>query len=118
MDRRTLIVPSFTSLCESVYAFSLDDDLGRLDLGGAALREPGGSLSSGLSSLHLSHCSRLCRSSGLLGRGELGLSSAFLPRFLFEWLSYSSSEDSVGLGYILLELERPGDTSLRGAGGG
>ncbi len=81
MDRRMLIVPSFTSLCESVYAFSLDDDLGRLGLGGAALREPGGSLSSGLSSLRLSH---LSRSSDLLGRGELDLPSAFLPQLLLE----------------------------------
>ncbi len=84
MDRRTLIVPSFTSLCESVYAFSLDDDLGRLDLGRAGLWELGGSLPSRLSSLRLSHLSRLCHSSDLLGRGELDLPSAFLPRFLFE----------------------------------
>ena len=50
MDRRTLIVPSFTSLCESAYPFSLEDDLGLPGLGGAALRELGGSLSSRLSS--------------------------------------------------------------------
>ncbi len=75
-------MPSFTSLCESVYAFSLDDDRGRLDLGGAALGEPGGSMSSGLSSLRLSHLSRLCRSSDLLGQGEQDLPSAFLPRLL------------------------------------
>ncbi len=84
MDLRTLIVPSFTSLCESVYPFSLDDDLGRPGLGGTALRELGGSLSSGLSSLRLSHLSRLCRSSDLLGLGELDLPSAFLPRSLLE----------------------------------
>jgi hypothetical protein len=82
MDCRTLIMPSFTSLCESVYAFSLDDDLGRLDLRGATLQESGGSLSSKLSSLRLSHLSRLCRSSDPLGRGELVLPSAFLPRLL------------------------------------
>ncbi len=77
-----LVVPSFTSLCESVYAFSLDDDVGWLGLGGTALRGPGGSLSHGLSSLRLSHSSRLCRSSGLLGRGEQDLPSVFLPRLL------------------------------------
>ncbi len=82
MDRKTLIVPSFTSLCKSVYAFSLDDDLGRLNFGGAILRGPGGLLSAGLSSLRLSHLSRLCRSSDLLGRGEQDLPSAFLPRLL------------------------------------
>jgi hypothetical protein len=85
MDLRTLIVPSFTSLCESAYPFSLDDDLGRPGLSGTALQELGGSLSSGLSSLHLSglsHLSRLRHSSDLLGLGELDLPSAFLPRSL------------------------------------
>jgi hypothetical protein len=46
--------------------------------------------------------------SDLLGPGEPDLPSAFLHRSLFEKLSYSSSEDSMGLGYILLELDRPG----------
>jgi hypothetical protein len=82
MDRKTLIVPSFTSLCESVYAFSLDDDLGWLGLGGAALRGPGGYLSLGLSSLRLSQSSGPCRSPDLLGQEEQDLPSAFLPQFL------------------------------------
>jgi hypothetical protein len=82
MDLRTLIVPSFTSLCESTYPFSLEDDLGRPDLVGAVLRKLSGSPSSGLSSLRrsgLSHLFQLRHSSDFLGLGEVDLPSALLP---------------------------------------
>jgi hypothetical protein len=76
-----------TSLCESAYPFSLEDNLGRPGLGRTALRELGGPLSSGLSSLclsGLSHLSRPRHSSDLLSLGELDLPSAFLPRLILE----------------------------------
>jgi hypothetical protein len=79
-------VPSFTSLCESTYPFSLEDDLGRPGLFGAVLRELSGSPSSGLSSLRrsgLSHLFQPRHSSDFLGLGELDLPSALLPRPAF-----------------------------------
>jgi hypothetical protein len=82
MDLRTLIVPSFTSLCESTYPFSHDDNLWRPGLAEAVLRGRSGSPSSGLSSLcqsGLSHLFQPHHSSDFLDLGEDDLPSALLP---------------------------------------
>jgi hypothetical protein len=73
MDLKTLIVPSFTSLCESTYPFSREDDLWRPGLAEVVLREPSGSPSFGLRSVPFVPATPFVRLPRL-GRGRPALS--------------------------------------------